>query len=78
MDITFPIHQKNDPVDCKNYSGNSLLNTPYKNLSNNMQKRLKTLMEQQIVSYQAGFDKTKSIVGHIFFALRVLWKNVGE
>ena len=78
MDITFPIHQKNDPVDCKNYSGNSLLKTPYKDLSNIIEKRLKTLMEQQIVSYQAGFDKRKSIVGHIFFPLRSLWNNMGE
>jgi hypothetical protein len=66
MDITYPIHQKNDPVDCKHYLGIFLLNRAYKDLSNIIQIRLKTLMEQQIVSYQAGFDKRKSIVHHIF------------
>ena len=66
MDITCPIRQKNDPVDWKNYLGNSLLNTAYKGLSNIIQKRLKTLTEQQIFSYQAGFDKRKSIVDYIF------------
>jgi hypothetical protein len=45
MDITCPLLQKNDPVDCKNYLGKSRLNRAYKNLSNIIQKRLKTLME---------------------------------
>jgi hypothetical protein len=67
MDITSPILQKNDPIDSKNYLGNSHYNTAYKYLSNIIKKRLKTLMEQQRVSYQAGFDRRKSIVNHNFF-----------
>jgi hypothetical protein len=67
MDITCPIRQKNDLVDWKNYFGNSILNTAYKSLSNIIQKRLKTLTEQQIFSYQVGFDKRKSIVDHVFY-----------
>jgi hypothetical protein len=68
-----PIHNNNDPTECKNYRGIALLNTVDKILSNITRKWLKTLTEKQIGSYQAGFSK--STVVHTFSFRQVYEKT---
>jgi sorting nexin-29 len=53
--IICPLHKKDDPMQCTNYRGVTLLNTTYKIFSQICYMRLPPLAEKVICNYQCGF-----------------------
>ena len=61
-------------MDCNNYRGISLLSTSYKILSNILLSRM-TPYANEIIEYQCGFRRNRSIVDHILSIRQILEKK---
>jgi len=67
-----PIHKKNDPQDCKNYRGITLINVAYKILAYCIPDRIKPLSEGE---YQGGFRPNRSTTDQIFCIRQIAQKS---
>ena len=75
MNIIAPIYKnKGDKLQCKNYTGISLLCTGYKILTTVTNNRLKKYTEHIIGEYQAEFRSGKSTSDQIFMVKNLLEK----
>jgi len=77
ISIICPIHKKGDIMECSSYRGVSLLNTPYKILSNILFARISPFAENIIGNYQCVFRKNRSKTNQIF-ALRQILEKTNE
>lgn len=58
--LVYPVHKKNDPLDCNNYRGIALFNITYKILSYCNLDRIKPISEGILGDYKEGFRPYKS------------------
>jgi hypothetical protein len=60
--IIYSIYKKGSKLECKNYSGISLLTVTYKIFTNILSEYLKVYADEIIGEYQGGFRKGRSIL----------------
>jgi hypothetical protein len=78
MNVIVPIYKnRGDKLQCKNYTGISLLCTEYKISITVLNNRLKKYAEHIIGEYQAGFRTGKSIIDQNFAVKSLLEKGMG-
>lgn len=76
LSVLCSIHKQVDPAVYANYRGISFLNIVYKVFSTVLCRRLKSIVNKLIVSYQCGFRPGKSTIDQIFTIHQILEKTL--
>lgn len=73
--IILPIFKKGDSRECSNYRGITLLSVVSKVYEHILEKRLRSVTEEQLEDAQSGFRKGRSVQDHIFSIKQMIEKN---